>query len=536
MNDFAAGAVLSQGSETDAEIAGVCHLDMIIDDALIVPELLAYAPGGQRDQYALTALRIGVLALKQAQGRLDADVIRGEGERLLATLDERLTSHQRSVQDQVAVTLREYFDPKNGRFNERVEQLVRSGGDLERLLRSQIGTSDSELARTLTAHVGADSALMKILRPSETEGILNSLAIAMKTALETQRNAILSEFSLDNGGGALARLVKELNEKHGQLANGLKESVGEVIGEFSLDKPDSALSRLVQQVERAQKKISSEFSLDEEHSALARMKKELEQLIEKHNKDNDEFRAHVRESLAALQARKDESQKSTRHGLQFEQALCEFLTSSAQSAGDIVEHVGNSTGLIKNCKTGDAVLTLGPEHAAAGSRIVVEAKQHASYNLTRALAEIEEGRKNRKAGIGVFVFSKRTLTADIAPLARYGNDILVVWDCEDPSTDVVLSAALSLARALCAGAAAHKKQLQIDTERMLKAMLEVEKQVQGVDEIRKCAQSIRSSADRIEERARIVSENIVRSTKILNEETEAICVLVRTEDVDAPVE
>jgi hypothetical protein len=71
---------------------------------------------------------------------------------------------------------------------------------------------------------------------------------------------------------------------------------------------------------------------------------------------------------------------------------------------------------------------------------------------------------------------------------------------------------------------------------MLKAMLEVEKQVQGVDEIRKCAQSIRSSADRIEERARIVSENIVRSTKILNEETEAICALVRTEDVDAPVE
>ncbi|MGZ5139673.1 MAG: hypothetical protein ACXWCX_17900 [Burkholderiales bacterium] len=139
MNDFAAGAILSQGSASDAEMAGVCHLDMIIDDALIVPELLAYAPGGQRDQYALTALRIGVLALKQAQGRLDADVIRGEGERLLATLDERLTSHQRSVQDQVAVTLREYFDPKNGRFNERVEQLVRFYGVCQARPPSRVG-------------------------------------------------------------------------------------------------------------------------------------------------------------------------------------------------------------------------------------------------------------------------------------------------------------------------------------------------------------------------------------------------------------
>ena len=528
MNDLAAGAVLSH-----ADSASVCHVEMTIDDATIVPELLAHAPGAERERYALTALRIGVLALKQAQGRLDADVIRGEGDRLLATLEERLSHHQRSVQDQVAVTLREYFDPTSGRFNERVEQLVKSGGELERLLRSQIGTSDSELAKTLAAHVGEQSTLMKILRPSETEGILNSLSVAMKSALEVQRSALLSEFSLDNGAGALARLVKELTDKHGQLANGLKESVDEVIGEFSLDRPDSALSRLVGQVETAQKKISSEFSLDEQGSALARMKHALEQLIEKHNRENDEFRAHVRESLAALQARKDESQKSTRHGLEFEQALCQFLTATAHAAGDIVEHVGATPGLIKNCKTGDAVLTLGPEHAAAGARIVVEAKQHASYSLAVALAEIEEARKNRKAGVGVFVFSKRTLAADLAPLSRYGNDIVVVWDCDDASTDVVLGAALSLARALCARADADRKQIQIDLERMHKAMLEVEKQVQGMDEIRKCAQSIRSSADRIEERARIVSENIVRSTKILNEETEAICACVKV--VDASV-
>jgi hypothetical protein len=125
--------------------------------------------------------------------------------------------------------------------------------------------------------------------------------------------------------------------------------------------------------------------------------------------------------------------------------------------------------------------------------------------------------------VGVFVFSRRTLMADISPLARFGNDIVVVWDSEDPSTDVVLSAALSLARALCARADADKRKLDIDVERVQKAMLDVERQVQGMDEIRKCAQSIRSSADKIEERARIVSENIVRSTKILNEETEAIC-------------
>ena len=101
-------------------------------------------------------------------------------------LEDRLGNHQRTVQDQVAGTLREYFDPKSGRFNERVEQLVKSGGELERLLRTQIGASDSELAKTLAAHVGEQSTLMKILRPSETEGLLNSLSLR---DAESARNA-----------------------------------------------------------------------------------------------------------------------------------------------------------------------------------------------------------------------------------------------------------------------------------------------------------------------------------------------------------
>jgi hypothetical protein len=521
MNDLVSGAAVIQEGRR-AMAPATCSLELVIDDPLIVPELLAYEAGAERDRFALTALRIGVLALKQAQGRLDADAIRSESDRLLVMLEERLGNHQRTVHDQIAATLREYFDPRSGRFNERVEQFVKSGGDLERALRTQIGASDSELARTLAVHVGEQSTLMKILRPNEKEGLVNSLTLEMQKALETQRNAILSEFSLDNGGGALARLVKELTERHGALAHGLKESVDEVIGEFSLDKPDSALSRLVGRVESAQRKISSEFSLDEQNSALARMKKELEQLIDKSNKENEEFRSHVRASLSALQARKEESLRSTRHGLEFEHALYAWMSDASQAAGDVVEHKAGCVGLIKNCKVGDMVLTLGPEHAAAGSRIVIEAKQDASYRVADALREIEEARKNRDACVGLFVFSALTCDDAIAPLARYGSDVAVVWDCEDVSSDVVLSAGLSLARALCTKAGADRQAVNIDLERMQKAMREVERQVQGMDEIRRHAQSIRSCADKIEDRARIVSSNIERATAILEEETEAI--------------
>ena len=464
MNDLVTGAVLVNEGSADPAARGMCRIELTVDDPLIVPELLGYPAGIERDRYALTALRIGVLALKQAQGRLDADVIRGEGDRLLATLEERLTTHQRSVQDQVAGTLREYFDPKSGRFNERVEQLVKNGGELERVLRSQIGASDSELARTLSAHVGEQSTLMKILRPTETEGILNALSQAMQKALEAQRNAILSE-----------------------------------------------------------------FSLDEQDSALARMKTALEQLFEKSEREQRELRTQVCASLAAMHARKDESLKSTRHGLEFEQAVYALLAQTGQAAGDVVRHTAGTTGLIKNCKIGDVVITLGPEHAAAGSRIVVEAKQDASYRLADALGEIEQARKNRQADVGVFVFSKRTADWQIAPLGRYGNDVVLVWDCEEPASDVILTAGVSLARALCARAAVERKGIDVDFERMQRAILDVEKQAQGLEEIRKNAQSIRNCADKIEDRARIVSDNIERATRALNDEAETVRAVVAAE-------
>jgi len=96
--------------------------------------------------------------------------------------------------------------------------------------------------------------------------------------------------------------------------------------------------------------------------------------------------------------------------------------------------------LIKNCKVGDIVLTIGPERQAAGARIVVEAKQRADYDVKAALGEIEIGRKNRDAKVGVFVLSKRTAPKNLSSLTRYGDDIMVVWDVEDTTTDVYLRA------------------------------------------------------------------------------------------------
>jgi len=61
-------------------------LELNVTDPELIRELLAHAEGKPRDDYALCALRVGLLALKQARGQVDGDKIKREGEKLRSAL------------------------------------------------------------------------------------------------------------------------------------------------------------------------------------------------------------------------------------------------------------------------------------------------------------------------------------------------------------------------------------------------------------------------------------------------------------------
>ena len=497
--------------------AGTIDLNLHISDAETREALSEYEDERERHEFAVSALKIGVIALRQAQGQIDADKVRQEGERFISQLGHDLSTHQKEVTGQINSALKEYFDPDSGRFNDRIKRLIENDGELERVIHAQVGTNGSELTQTLTAHLGIESPLMKKLDPKASDGLISVLTQTTEDVLDSQRKRILAEFSLDNGDGALSRLIAELNAKHGEVGKSLEERIGTVIGEFSLDKDDSALSRLMNRVEQAQQQISSEFSLDEDGSALARMRKELLDGIEKQRQTNEKFQGEVIQKLTEMTVSKRESERSTRHGLDFEDAVFEFINKRSQQAGDIATHKGNTTGSIRNNKKGDVVITLSPDHVAADAKIVIEAKQDASYTLERALSEIVEARKNRDAGIGLFVFSARNAPSGLEPFSRYGEDIVVVWDAEDPASDVVFDSGLSVAKAISVQAKSRRDEMGADLEEIGKAILEIERQIGGLDEITKAAGSIEKQTDKIINRARIMRNGLKKQIGILDE-------------------
>ena len=253
--------------DEEQELRGL-RLDLLIEDPETIAALASYPEGRDRNRFVRTALRIGIIALNQAQGRIDTESVRNEGDRLVREMEGKLADYRKQTENLLANTLKDYFDPQNGRFNERVERLVRQDGDLEKLMRAQVG--------------------------------------------------------------------------------------------------------------------QAERFLDAENSALARMKRELAQMIEAKNQAVQTVQTRAVSGLEAMRAKK----------------------------------------------------------AAAGARAAIEIKEAGNHPLKSTLEEIDTARKNREAGVGFFIHSRRTAPAGLEPLARYGNDIVVTWDTEDETTDAWLKAGL----------------------------------------------------------------------------------------------
>jgi len=525
------------------------ELRLEVVDPDVVFELTKRPISEERAQFALTALRIGVLSLRAAAGQLDSASVKETGNRLIADIRELLAARAREITNAIATSLTQYFDPATGLVSQKLESLVKKDGDLARVLCEHLGSDDSVLARTLAGYVGQQSPVFKLLSPTEGQGIRAQVEETLKEALAEQRRQVMQEFSLDSKESALSRLVREMQEIQEQLKSDFSGQADKIRNEFSLDQPDSALCRLVSKVDAAQKAISDQFSsdneasvmnrfskllantsasidknltLDDEQSALSRLKREIQGAIEGLVQRNDTFHSEVRETLARLDSRRQEAARSTSHGAVFEDQLGGLLATESQKCGDIYEATGSTTGIIKNCKVGDCVIELGPDTQAPEVRIVWEAKQDKSYDLKRALAELDTARKNRQAQIGVFVFSRNTAPDGLSSFSRYGNDIVVVWDESDITNDVFVHAAYSVGRALAIRQKAVSAKTDATTQEIELAVRAVEKHIRQLEEIETWAGTIESNSKKILERTKRMREALTDEIERLDESLVAL--------------
>jgi len=169
-------------------------LHLNVTDPDVVGALSKVHESRERDQYAIAALKVGVLAIRQASGVIDSRTIHDECNQLLKTVGETLSLHSESVSTQIATLLGKYFDPAAGEFPQRLERLVRRDGELEMLLSKHLNGDTSVLARTLESHIGANSPLLQMLSPDQRKGILAAMKDTLEFAVNEQSKQICRQF------------------------------------------------------------------------------------------------------------------------------------------------------------------------------------------------------------------------------------------------------------------------------------------------------------------------------------------------------
>ena len=537
-------ATLKFETAPNIEVPRFIHLELDVRDPETILELSRQADSDARTSYALAALRLGALALRQASGVIDSGTVRLEGERLIANVRELLTERSNQMLTGLSASLKQYFDPADGQLPQRLERLLKRDGELECLLSRHLNGDGSTLARTLATHIGEQSPLFRMLSPTQSNGILKALTEVLTQSLHQQRDHVVGQFSLDRPDSALSRLISHITDANGRFRSDLATDLTKVRAEFSLDNEDGALARLVRQVERAQRSIVEQFSMDNDESALRRMcklleatnatvkanltldddrsplaslRRELMQILAEQSKASVSFQSEIRATLEGFKVRRADAAKSTLHGGDFEQAVGAFICQESQRVGDILEHVGNTTGTTSRCKTGDYVITLGPDSAAPGGRVAIEVKSDKSYTLGGALAEIQEACQNRDAEVGIFVFSTASAPTGLEPLTRYGNGIVVLWDQDDPSTDVFLAGALSVAKALVVRQVRAATQAAADFSELESAVGRIANDAKLLQDVSTHATTVKNSGQKILEKTDKVREDLEKQIERLLE-------------------
>lgn len=521
IDDDAPAATSFQNDDAPVAVDAVPHeltLELTVTDPEVLAALSERSEGDDRDKFALTALRLGVIALRHAAGAVDAQTLRHEAERMVQDVEKLVTGNANELTTRITGELTAYFHPDSGRLTERLNRLVQHDGELSRLLAGFLDGESSRLACTLAKHVGENSPLLKMLSPQQKDGLLARVQESIAESLKKQHELILKQFTMDDPQSALSRCLAQLTDSNGKLRKELSADVEAVKNEFSLNNEQGALAQLVRRVEAANKAIAEQFSFDNEQSAINKLSKQIGDLVDGSTK----FQEEVRRTLEVLQARRAEAARGTQHGVEFEQQVFEAIKPQVSAAGDLIECVGTTVGRIPRCRKGDHVLTLGPESAAPGACIVVECKEEARFTEADALAELKEARPNRGAQVGIFVFSKRTAPSSQPPVRRVGNDVLCVWDQEQPGSDVILTAAVSIARALVVRQKVEEAKKTQELSELEDSVNRIERSAKKLDEVETWARTIVSNGQKIGEHAKSMRDDFTKRVQVLRDVLESL--------------
>jgi hypothetical protein len=430
---------------------------------------------------------------------------------LLADIDRQLDRHVQTQQQTITQVLARFFDPRDGQVTQRLTAFVDDQGVLARLLDRYLAPQNSVLAQALARQVGETSPLFKALSPTDSHGLVKVLEGQLRGVMSEGHAELVRALDPLAEDGAVARLLRRLREELKGADEDRARQLATALAALDANDEQSLLSRLVRETRLAREQLLQAINPDGSGSPLAILKASLTGLLEKHGQAQAEaarqglerqaqFEVEIREAVARIETRRAADRRSPRGGMVFEEAVVQFLAAATAGTSCTLDVTGTTVGEVGRCKKGDAVLRFTSESAFAGAGVVVEAKREAGFTAQRALEELDLARKNRNAVVGVFVLARSHATATFPGFARYGSNVLVTWDEEDPATDPFLQAAIMVGMGLVTRSRTRADAGDVAALRDIDARIEAE--LTRIDKMEKHSETIRRGSESITDELR----------------------------------
>lgn len=177
-----------------------------------------------REEKALEALRVGVIAIQSASPSLDTKVVDEKFRQVELTIDGYLNGFQSDLRGK----LEEFFKVGSGAVPRSLDNFFGTNGTMPQMMNQYFSSDGGKLHRLIQDQVGPTSSFARSLDPNNKESVISKLETLIQTHLQQKTTEIINQFSLDIDNSALSRLQKSLFDKVGEIQQANTTFFGEL--------------------------------------------------------------------------------------------------------------------------------------------------------------------------------------------------------------------------------------------------------------------------------------------------------------------
>lgn len=178
-------------------------LKLTVKDENVIKYLISYE-SPQREDKALEALKVGVIAILSASPSLDTKIVEEKFNEIEKNLQEYSEAFKKSLGDE----LKKYFEKEKGDVPAAINSALGEKGSLSVLLREYFNAESGKVSLLLQKEIGPGSAFSKNLDPSNKESVISRIEQAVNNKLKETTDGLTDQFSLDKDDSGMSRVKK----------------------------------------------------------------------------------------------------------------------------------------------------------------------------------------------------------------------------------------------------------------------------------------------------------------------------------------